>query len=51
MFTDNLVFTCVFYKGKSRIPFLFELVIRLYQGTNESIFDPAFDSCRGNKND
>ena len=31
VFTDNLVFESVFYKGKSRIPLMFELVLRLHQ--------------------
>ena len=31
MFTDNLVFEKVFYKGISKIPFLFELVLKLHQ--------------------
>ena len=30
VFTDNLVFESVFYKGTSKPPFPFELVIRLY---------------------
>ena len=50
VFIDNLVFKSVFYKGNSRIPLLFELVIRLYQGTYERIFDPACGSYSGNKN-
>ena len=51
MLTYNLVFESVFYKVKSKIPLLFEIVLRLYQGTDESIFDPACGSYRGNKND
>ena len=31
VFTNNLVFESVVYMGKSKIPFLFELVIRLHQ--------------------
>ena len=31
VFTDNMVFESVFYKGTSKIPLLFELVIRLHQ--------------------
>ena len=51
MFTDNLVFESVFYKGTSKIHLLFELVLRLYQGTDERIFDPACGSYSGNNND
>ena len=50
LFTDNMVFESVFYKETPKIYLLFELVIRLYQGTDESIFDPARYSYRGNKN-
>ena len=31
VFTDNLVFESLFYKGKSKIPLLFELVLRLHK--------------------
>ena len=31
VFTDHMVFERVFYKGTSKTPFLFELVIRLHQ--------------------
>ena len=31
MFTDNLVFESVLYKGSSKIPLLFDLVLRLQQ--------------------
>ena len=31
MFTDNLVFERVFYKGILNIPLLFDLVLRLHQ--------------------
>ena len=51
VFTYNLVFESVFWKGKSKIPLMFELVLRLYQGIYERIFDPACGSYRGNKND
>ena len=51
VFTDNLVFESVFYKGTSKIHLLFELVLRLYQGTDERIFDPACGSYSGNNND
>ena len=30
IFTDNLVFESVFYKGTSKIPFLFEIALRLH---------------------
>ena len=50
VFIDNLVFRSVFYKGASKIPFLFELVLRLYQGIYERIFYPACGSYRENKN-
>ena len=51
VFTDNLVFESVFYKGTSKIPLLFELVLRLYQGTDERECDPVCGSYCGNKND
>ena len=50
VFTDNLVLKSVFYKGTSKAPFLFELILRLYQGKYERIFYPACDSYRENKN-
>ena len=31
VFTDNLVFESLFYKGESKIPLLFELVLRLHK--------------------
>ena len=31
MFTDNLMFERVFYKGASKITLLFEIVLRLHQ--------------------
>ena len=31
VFTDNLVFECVFYKGTSKSPLLFELFLRLHK--------------------
>ena len=31
LFTDNLVFEIVFYKGTSKTPLLFEIVLRLHQ--------------------
>ena len=31
MFIYNLAFESLFYKGKSKIPLLFELVLRLHQ--------------------
>ena len=51
LFIDNLVFDSVFYKGKSEIPLMFELVQRLHQGTYESIFYPACGSYSGENND
>ena len=41
VFTDNILFKSVFYKGKSKIPLRFELVLRLHQGTDERIFHPT----------
>ena len=29
--TDNMLFESVFYRGKSKIPLLFELILRLHQ--------------------
>ena len=37
VFTDNLVFESVFYKGTSERPFLFELVLRLHQMRGEIV--------------
>ena len=31
MLTDNMLFESVFYRGKSKIPLLFELILRLHQ--------------------
>ena len=39
VFTDNLVFESVLYKETSKIPFLFELVLRLLYGIDERIID------------